>query len=326
MILRAVRATRLWAVLAVLAVAAGLVAGCSGSPRTSVQAAEGSLAASADLRGQTYVVGGKSSDEQRVLCEITVAALESARAGVTDRCDRDGAPRKALATGDINVYWEDTGTAWASYLRGGTERLSPDARYRAVADRDLAQNGIVWLAAAGYQDTYAFTVAGPEAARMRLRTQSDMIGYLRSGQPATVCVDGDYANRRDGLRAVERTYGFTIPPDRVEVLDDGLIPQSTADRVCTFGEVPTTDGRIAGLGLTVLDDDRDAHIASMPAPTLRKDAYDRAPQVARVLDPISAALDQPTVVGLNKRVSADGMSPRDAAREWLTGRGFIGSS
>lgn len=323
MIPRAVRPTLLWAVLATIAV---VLSGCSGAPRTATQAAEGSLAASADLRGQIYVVGGRSSDRQRVLCEITVAALESARAKVTDRCDGNADARQALLSGEINAMWEDTGTAWTSYLRGGDERVSPDARYRAVADRDLAENGVAWLAGAGFDDTSAFTVAGPEAARLRLRTLSDMTGYLRSGQPGTVCVDREYADRADGLRAVERAYGLTIPPDRIQVLDDGLVPQSTADGVCTFGQVSLTDGRIAGLGLTVLDDDRDAQIASTPAPTLRKDAYDRAPQVARVLDPISAALDQSTIVALNKRVAVDGVSPRDAAREWLAGRGFIGTS
>jgi osmoprotectant transport system substrate-binding protein len=317
------RPTLLWAVLAVAAV---VVAGCSGSPRTAAQAAAGSLAASADLGGQTYVVGGGGSDQQRLLCEITVAALESAGAGVTDRCDGTGDARQALASGEINVAWEDTGSVWSGALGGGPEPLSPDARYRAVATRDLAENGVVWLAGAAFEDTDAFTVAGPEAARLRLRTLSDMTGYLRSGQPATVCVNRDYADSENGLRAVERTYGVTVPPERVQVLDERLVPQSTADGVCTFGEVPTTDGRVAGLGLTVLDDDRDAHVVSTAAPTLRKDAYERGPQVARVLDPISTALDLPTVVALNKRVSADGLSPRAAAREWLAGRGYIGSS
>lgn len=322
MIPRTVRPTLLWVVLAVAAL---LVTGCSGAPRTAAQAAEGSLAASADLGGQTYVVGGKGSDRQHVLCEVTVAALESAGAGVTDRCDGADDARAALLSGEINVYWEDTGTAWTTYLRGGGERLAPDARYRAVADRDLAGNGVVWLSGAAFEDTYAFTVAGADAARLRLRTLSEMAGYLRSGQPGTVCVDRGYAAREDGLGAVERAYGLTIPPDRVQVLDDALVPQSTADGVCTFGEVSTTDGRISGLGLAVLDDDRDSHVVSTVAPTVRKDAYDRAPQIAKVLDPISAALDLPTVTSLNKRVSADGASPRDAAREWLSRRGFIGS-
>ncbi|TCK24920.1 glycine betaine ABC transporter substrate-binding protein [Pseudonocardia endophytica] len=323
MILRAVRPAVLWSVLAAVAL---LLAGCSGSPRTSATAAEGSLAAAADLRGQTYVVGGGNSDQERALCEVTVAALESARAGVTDRCSGDDDPRRALMSGEINVYWEDAGTAWTSYLRGGEERVPPDARYRQVADRDLAENGVVWLAAAGFEDSSEFVVAGPEAARLRLRTLSDMTGYLRSGQPATVCVDREYADREDGLRAVERTYGVTVGPQQVQVLDDGLVPQSTADGVCTFGEVSTTDGRVPGLGLTVLDDDRGAEVASILAPTLRKDAYDRAPAVARVLDPISGALDPPTVVALTRRVSVDGATPRDAAREWLSGRGFIGAS
>ncbi len=320
---RAVRPTLLWAVLVVAAL---LVAGCSGASRSATQASEGSLAASADLRGQSYVVGGKHSDQERLLCEVTVAALESASASVTDRCDAADEPRQALASGEINLYWEDTGTAWATFLHGGPERVAPEARYREVADRDLAENGVVWLAGAGFSDIHAFTVAGPTAARLRLHTLTEMAGYLRSGQPGTVCVDALYATRDDGLAALQRTYQVTIPPDRIQVLDEKLVPQSTADGVCTFGEVSMTDGRLGGLGLTVLDDDRDANVASTLAPIVRKDAYDKAPQIAQVLDPISAALDPAAVVAMTTRVSAEGVSPRDAARDWLIRRGFIGSS
>lgn len=320
---RAGRPLVAWALLAVTAL---LVAGCGGTSRSAAQASGGSLAASADLGGQTYVVGGRGSDQARVLCEVTVAALESANAGVTDRCAGDYDARQALTTGEINLYWEDTGTAWSGFLGGGPAPPTAQERYRAVADRDLAENGIVWLAGAGFSDAEAFTVAGADAARLRLRTLTDMAGYVRSGQPGTLCVTRDFATREDGLAAVERVYRFTVPPDRVQVLDGGLVPQSTADGVCTFGEVPMTDGRIGGLGLTVLTDDRGAQVASTMAPTVRKDAFDRAPQVARVLDPLAAALDQQTVVALNQRVSADGVSPRDAAREWLARRGYIGAS
>ncbi|WP_226359238.1 glycine betaine ABC transporter substrate-binding protein [Pseudonocardia sp. ICBG601] len=71
-------------------------------------------------------MGSKNFDEQQILCQISIAALESAGASVTDRCNIGGsdATRQALLSGDISTYWEYTGTAWASYLR--ETRTLPD--------------------------------------------------------------------------------------------------------------------------------------------------------------------------------------------------------
>ena len=308
------RSSRLALVLAAL-----IVTAACGPP-----ANPGSLAAAADLSGQTYVVGSKDFDEQLVLCEITVAALEEAGASVTDRCDLGSTDetRQALLDGDISMYWEYTGTAWASFMRE-PERI-PDADVLAqVRQRDLADNDIVWLRPGGFNNTYAFAVAGGPAAALQLNTISDMLAYLRSDQPGTICVEPEYHSREDGLRGLQRLYEAEIPPDRVQVIGENLIYQSTADQVCLFGEVYSTDGRILQFGLKVLEDDRNYHVTYTPVPTLRRDAYDRAPEVARVLDPLSAALDYPTILELNSQVSAGYESPRDVARAWLATHGFI---
>ncbi|MEV1291449.1 glycine betaine ABC transporter substrate-binding protein [Pseudonocardia sp. NPDC049635] len=287
--------------------------------------AAGSLAAAADLSGQTYVVGSKDFDEQLVLCQITVAALEAAGASVTDRCNLGSTDetRQALLDGDISMYWEYTGTAWASFMRE-RERI-PDADVLAqVRQRDLADNDIVWLRPAGFNNTYAFAVAGGPATALQLDTISDMLAYLRSDQPGTICVEPEYHSREDGLRGLQRLYEAEIPADRVQVIGEDLIYQSTADQVCLFGEVYSTDGRILHFGLKVLEDDRDYHVTYTAVPTLRREVYDRAPEVARVLDPLSAALDYPTILELNSQVSAGFESPQDVARDWLATHGFIG--
>ncbi|MEQ3552363.1 glycine betaine ABC transporter substrate-binding protein [Pseudonocardia nematodicida] len=299
-----------------------LATGCSGFTSSE----PGSLARDVDLSGQTYVVGSKDFDEQILLCQISIAALESAGASVTDRCDVGDTEttRQALLSGDISLYWEYTGTAWASFLRE-TRRLSDSEVLYELQQRDRRENGVVWLERAGFDNTYAFTVAGATAARLGLRTLSDMTAYLGSGQPGTVCVEAEYHSREDGLRGLQEAYETEFPPDRVQVLDQNVIYQSTSDGVCLFGEVAGTDGRIPGLGLRVLEDDRGYHITYSPVPTIRQDVFDRNPDIARVLDPISQALGQDTMQELNGRVSADGESARDVARDWLSERGFIGS-
>lgn len=316
---------RATATLAAVAMATALVAGCGGLSGSGPSARGGSLVQQVNLEGQSYTVGGKNFDEQLVLCQIAVAALESVNAKVTDRCNVGGtdATRKALLGGDIDLYWEYTGTAWVSFL-GQKPIQDGRAQYEAVRERDLTQNKIAWLQPAPFNNTYAFALKKERAQQLGLRTLSDMAAYLRSGQPGNMCIETEYQNRDDGLTGLQRTYGFQVPPDRLRVLQTGAIYQATADqKECLFGEVFTTDGRIPQLGLAVLQDDKLYHPLYNAAPTMRKEVYDRNPDIAQAFAPISAALTDDVITELNRQKSAEGKPERRVARDWLAQRGFI---
>ena len=311
--------------VATLVTLAALVAGCGGLGSSGPSAQGGSLAQQVNLQGQSYTVGGKDFDEQLVLCEVAVAALESVNAKVTDRCDVGGtdATRQALLSGDIGMYWEYTGTAWVSFLKQKPIQDSK-AQYEAVKQRDLAENKIVWLQPTPFNNTYAFAVKKERAQQLGLRTLSDMAAYIRSGKPGNLCVETEYQNRDDGLVGLQGKYNFQIPPDRLRVLQTGAIYQATTDqKECLFGEVFTTDGRIPQLGLTVLADDKLYHPLYNAAISIRKDVYDREPNIAKVFAPISAALTNDVMSELNRQKSAQGKSQREVARDWLAQKGFI---
>ena len=313
------------AVLTALAVAAALVAGCAGLNSSGPQAEAGSLAQQVNLAGQSYIVGGKLADEQLVLCQIAIAVLESVNARAIDQCNIGGtdATRHALLGGDIDLYWEYTGTAWVTFL-GQKPIQDSTAQYEAVKQQDLARNNIVWLAPTPFNNTYAFAIKTQRAQQVGLRTLSDMAAYIRSGQPGNLCIEPEYQNRDDGFPGLQRSYGFQVPPDRLKVLQAGSIYQATADqKECLFGEVYTTDGRIPELGLTVLADDKLYHPLYNAAPTVRKQVYDRNPNVAKAFAPISAALTNEVMAELNRQRSAEGRSPRRVARDWLGQHGFI---
>ena len=311
--------------VATLMTLAALVAGCGGLSSSGPSAQGGSLAQQVNLQGQSYTVGGKDFDEQLVLCEVAVAALESVNAKVTDRCNVGGtdATRQALLSGDIGMYWEYTGTAWVSFLKQKPIQDSK-AQYEAVKQRDLAENKIVWLQPTPFNNTYAFAVKKERAQQLGLRTLSDMAAYIRSGKPGNLCVETEYQNRDDGLVGLQGKYNFQVPPDRLRVLQTGAIYQATADqKECLFGEVFTTDGRIPQLGLTVLADDKLYHPLYNAAISIRKDVYDREPNIAKVFAPISAALTNDVMSELNRQKSAQGKSQREVARDWLAQKGFI---
>ncbi|HEX5348805.1 MAG TPA: glycine betaine ABC transporter substrate-binding protein [Pseudonocardiaceae bacterium] len=316
---------RCTSVVATLMTLAALVAGCGGLSSSGPSAQSGSLAQQVNLQGQSYAVGGKDFDEQLVLCEVAVAALESVNAKVTDRCNVGGtdATRQALLSGDIGMYWEYTGTAWVSFLKQKPIQDSK-AQYEAVKQRDLAENKIVWLQPTPFNNTYAFAVKKERAQQLGLRTLSDMAAYIRSGKPGNLCVETEYQNRDDGLVGLQGKYNFQVPPDRLRVLQTGAIYQATADqKECLFGEVFTTDGRIPQLGLTVLADDKLYHPLYNAAISIRKDVYDREPNIAKVFAPISAALTNDVMSELNRQKSAQGKSQREVARDWLAQKGFI---
>jgi osmoprotectant transport system substrate-binding protein len=87
--------------------------------------------------------------------------------------------------------------------------------------------------------------------------------------------------------------------------------------------VYTTDGRIPQLGLTALQDDKLYHSLYNAALTIRTAGYDRNPNIATVFAPISAALTNEVMAGLNRQRSAEGKSARRVARTWLAQQGFI---
>jgi osmoprotectant transport system substrate-binding protein len=117
---------------------------------------------------------------------------------------------------------------------------------------------------------------------------------------------------------LQQAYGFQLPPGKVTELPLGDIPRAVDEGdPCNFGEVFLTDGRVATLGLTVLDDDKNFFPAYNPAPTVRRDVLDQHPDIAKVFAPISEKLDNETLRSLNAAVDVEGKSPHDVAQQFL---------
>ena len=111
----------------------------------------------------------------------------------------------------------------------------------------------------------------------------------------------------------------------VTVMDTGAIYDATAERdPCNFGEVFTTDGRIAALDLVVLEDDQAFFPLYNVSPVFREEIYTPfAAELDALYAPVAAALDDDTMSGLNARVSAENEPEMDVARDFLESNGFL---
>jgi osmoprotectant transport system substrate-binding protein len=316
--------TRWAGALATMAAAAIGLTACGGLEQSGPSASGGSLAQSGvSLEGKSYNVGGKDFDEQLVLCQIAVAALEAAKATATDKCNTGGTDvtRQALVSGQIDLYWEYTGTAWVSFFKQTPPIPDEEKQYQATSDFDLKQNKIHWLGRTPFNNTYAFAVTADAAQKNNLASLDDMAAYIKAGKPGQTCIETEYAARDDGFSGLQKTYGFSVAQPLV--LQTGAIYQATADGKCMFGEVFTTDGRIPALNLKVLTDDKHYHPNYNASVTVSDAAFQKDPNIGKVFEPIEAALDNTTMADLNKQVSKDGKNPRDVARAWMKEKGFI---
>jgi osmoprotectant transport system substrate-binding protein len=279
-----------------------------------------------ELSGASFVVGAKDFSEQDILAHMTAKLLEANGAQAeAKRITGSVNTRTALESGDLDIYWEYTGTAWITYL-GNTEPIGdPAEQFEAVKADDGEQNGIAWLDRADFNNTYALAVRAEYAEEKGLSTLSDM-SELAASDPGevTICVESEFAARDDGLTGLLEAYEVSIPDSQVKTLDTGVIYTETdKGETCNFGEVFATDGRIANLGLVVLEDDRKFFPVYQGAPTMKQETLDAYPQLADILRQISERLDTETMQSLNAMVDVDGRNADDVAQEWLEEQGLL---
>jgi osmoprotectant transport system substrate-binding protein len=279
------------------------------------------------LSGASFTVGSKEFTEQLVLGQITIQVLEDAGADVSDETGLVGSDtvRGALLAGDIDMYWEYTGTGWINHLDNTQPVKGEREQYDAVAKADLEKNGVTWLEPAPFNNTYAIATATENATALGISTLSDLAPLQqRNPDLFTLCAAAEFLARDDGLPGLERAYGFSFA-GKVSELELGLV-YASVDRgdPCKFGEAFATDGRIAALDLTVLRDDKQFFPSYLPALTVGR-GVERIDQLRQVFAPVAAALDTVTMQELNARVDVEGEQPDAVARTFLQEKRLIGS-
>ena len=315
-----------------LAAASLVLAGCGLNSASSFTPAAdpGSIEPISSAEGVGISVGSKNFTEQLVLGKIAVIALRTAGFDVTDRTNIPGSQpaREAQLQGEVDMEWEYNGTAWIAYMGNAKPIVGDQAQYEAVRKADL-ENGLTWLPPAPMNDTYAFAYRAGAADELGNITDLSGLKDLPVDQ-RTLCVESEFASRPDGLPGMLEAYGLKlgdpdgIPRGNVKVLDTGAVYSATAEgRLCNFGEVFTTDGRIIALDLTVLEDPEKFFPSYNVSPVVRTETLEAHPEIKDVFDQISPELTNDVMLDLNAKVDVDGQDPADVAYDWMVSEGFV---
>lgn len=296
----------------------------------STEVAGGCEAGDSSLDGASIIIGSKDFDEQLILGNISKLLLEDAGVAVDDQINLGGTNpnREALLAGEIGHYWEYTGTAWISFFEEPDPIPDSQEQYEAVRTRDAEENDLCWLQPAPFNNTYGIAYRSEAAGDLGSpETLADLAPILEDNPDlATFCFESEFPARNDGLIAMEETYDLEVPEDNQNVLDTGVVYEST-DRgdPCNFGEVFTTDGRIAALELTVLKDPDNAFPIYNVAPVFTAEVYSEyGTALEELYNPVAEALTEEVMTGLNAQVSAENQRPEAVAQTFLQDNGFLG--
>ncbi|MFE2294467.1 glycine betaine ABC transporter substrate-binding protein [Streptomyces sp. NPDC059452] len=286
----------------------------------------GSVGQGEPLKGATLTVTSKNFSENIILGQMIGLVFKAAGAEVLDRTNLPGSisAREAIINGDADAMYEYTGTAWITYLGHEEPIVAPQKQWEAVRDEDRG-NGVVWLPQSTLDNTYALAISKKNNARYKLRTLSDVAALAKKDPGAvTICVENEFASRDDGLPGMEKRYGMDIPAANIQKMDAGIIyTQVSKSNSCLLGEVFTTDGRIKAMDLDVLEDDKHFFPNYNAAPVIHRATFEKYPEIADLLDPVSRKLTTEVAQVLNAKVDVDGEDPHEVAKEWLVAEGFI---
>jgi len=306
-----------------------LVAACglqSGSA-VPLDVKPGSIQPVAGLKGAQLTVGSKDFTEQVILGYMIEFAMTAAGADVRDLTNIQGSnsTHQAILNGQVDLTYEYTGTDWINYLGHEKPIQDPVAQFEAVKKESLAKENIVWVDPAPMDNTYALAMNQQTAKETGAKTLSDYAALVKKDPAkAKTCLETEFNSRQDGFPGMAAAYGFDPAKAQTSILQTGIIYSATAaGNDCKFGEVFTTDGRILGLNLVVLQDDKQFFPHYNATLNIRKSIADKYPDIAKVMKPISDALTNVEITKLNADVDVDGQDPARVARQWMVDKGFV---
>lgn len=275
-----------------------------------------SVATTAQAQDDPIVVGGLNYTEHLILTSATVQLLEAHGYDVDKRAGLGTSVlRQAQENGQVDLYWEYTGNSVILF----NDQPQPDnaAETYATAKRLDAEKGLIWLDPSDTNNTYALAMRAADAEERDIHTLSDLAAAMNDGADLTLASNAEFYARDDGLRPLQDAYGFEFPRSNVKRMDSGLTYNALREGEVDVALVFATDGRNGAFDFEVLDDDKQFFPVYQLAPVVREETLASHPDLAPLLNAMSAALSDETLIDLNSRVDVDDQDIERVARDFL---------
>ncbi|MGP1346325.1 MAG: ABC transporter permease/substrate-binding protein [Phycisphaerales bacterium] len=262
-------------------------------------------------RTDVVTIGAKGFSEQYILARLIGDRLEEAGYAVRYREGLGSAVAfEALASGDVDVYVDYTGTLWTNAMRR-TDNPPRDAMLDQLGDWVAETRDARVLGRLGFENTYAFATTQETAQRYGLQSIDDLAAVAPQ---LTMGTDVEFLNRPEWA-SIRDAYGlaFAAAQSYQPTFMYRAVESGRADVITAF----SSDGRIAASNLFVLSDPRGA-IPNYDAVLLVAPGRADEERFVSALTPLLDAIPVETMRAANYMVDRDEekASPAEAAR-WM---------
>lgn len=277
----------------------------------------------------SVAVSSKSFTEQKILGYLTLESLQAnTDVEVEDEIGLGGSVTnfEALKNGESDLYWEYTGTAWATLPPKHDEVITDSEEIHSKVNEEFEEEyDITLLERAPFDNTYVLLVRNEWSEEQGLSTLSEFSEWVADNTDKTVVMNAEFEERDDGWPGVTEHYGFADAASELDTrnVDSSLTYQVVGDDEALLGSGFNTNPKILQFDLTALEDDEGFFPVYNPAPMVREEALEENPAIEEPLAEIADSLSTDTIRSLNEKVSIDGDDARTVAENFLESEGLV---
>ncbi len=266
------------------------------------------LATAASAAAPQLVVGSKRFTESYILGEIVRQTLELQGIAAVHRqgLGNTGILEQALASGEVDVYPEYTGTIVRELLKRPQRDANPGL---AELNEWLAPRGLKAAVPLGFNNSYALAMLESRAAVLGIARISDLLRPQARG--LRLGLSHEFLERGDGWPALRAAY--KLPLAAAPGLDHGLAYDAIRAGNVDLIDIYSTDAKVGRYQLRVLQDDL-AFFPKYDAVLLMRQGVD-----VRPLAQLEGRIDAAAMIAMNAQVELDGKSFADVAQRFVAG-------
>lgn len=258
-------------------------------------------------------IGSKDFTENLLVAEIYTLALEE-EGYTVERVPAIASSviHTSLINDEIDLYPEYTGTGLLSILKLPME-TDPQVVYDTVKAEYDEQFEVTWLDYAQANDSQGLVIRTDVAKELGIKTISDLQTHASELRFAS---QGEFDEREDGIPGLTEAYG---PFDwkSSTIYNNSLKYEVLLNDEADVTPAYTTEGQLTNTdAFTVLEDDKQFWPPYNLTPVIRNEVLAANPEIAEILNGISAALDTETITQLNAAVDVDQREYAEVAQEF----------
>jgi osmoprotectant transport system permease protein len=257
-------------------------------------------------------IGAKTFTEQYILAALLAGQIEERTGHATRSVSSLGSTVvfDALRTGELDAYVDYSGTIWATIMKRDTLPEDRGQVLREVGRYLEAEHGVSMLGSLGFENTYALAMRASQAQELGISRISDLTVHAPGLE---LGADYEFLARPE-WRALEESYGLEFAAERS--MDSALMYEAAASGAVDVISAFSTDGRIAALGLQVLEDDRGVIPPYDAIVLVGSRLAAEQPAAVQALEELVGTLDATRMQQLNHAVDSLGRTPEQVADEF----------